>query len=97
MKLTAMALVLAATTCGALAANAQTTTIIQDQPPAVVVDPAPSATVTTKTHEHSGFLGTTSKTTTETTGTGPSGDCATKTVHKEGLAGDKTVSRTDCP
>jgi hypothetical protein len=102
-------LALAATTFGSLAASAQTTTIIEQRPGVVVqerapvvieqrpvvVAPAPQTTVTTQ--ERGGFLGTESKTTTTTTGTGPTGDCATRTVHKEDLAGEKTVSRTDCP
>ncbi|MEI9804819.1 MAG: hypothetical protein WDN48_10690 [Pseudolabrys sp.] len=67
--------------------------VIEQRP--VVVEPAPSTTVTT--HERGGFLGTESRTTTTTTGTGPTGDCATRTVHKEDLAGERTVSRTDCP
>jgi hypothetical protein len=51
--------------------------------------------VTTK--ERGGLLGTESKTTTTTTGSGALGDCSTRTVHKEGLAGEKTVSKTNCP
>jgi hypothetical protein len=83
---------------GALAANAQTTTIIQEErpPAAVIVTPVPETTTTT-THERGGFLGTESKTTTETTGAGPYGDCSTRTVHKQDLAGEKTVSKTNCP
>jgi hypothetical protein len=46
--------------------------------------------------ERGGFLGTEKKTTTETVGTGLNGDCATRTVHKEDLLGEKTVSRTNC-
>jgi hypothetical protein len=46
--------------------------------------------------EHGGLLGTDTKTTTETTGAGPSGDCSTRTVHKEGIGEDKTVSKTNC-
>jgi len=47
-------------------------------------------------HEGGGFLGTESKTTTETTGTGINGDCDTRTVHRQDLLGEKTVSRTNC-
>ena len=65
------------------------------QQPQVVVVPAPTSTVTTQ--ERGGFLGTESRTTTTTTGTGPDGDCATRTVHRQDLLGEKTVSRTDCP
>ena len=46
--------------------------------------------------ERGGFLGTETKTTTETTGSGPHGDCSTRTMHKEGLGGEKTVSKTNC-
>jgi hypothetical protein len=104
-----MTLALAATAFTSVAASAQTTTIIEQRPGVVVqerapvvieqrpvvVEPAPQTTVTT--HERGGFLGTESKTTTTTTGTGLTGDCATRTVHKEDLTGEKTVSRTDCP
>jgi hypothetical protein len=96
MKLNVITLALVATAFGSLAANAQTTIIEDRRPPAVVIDePAPSTTVTT--HERGGFLGTETKSTTTTTGTGLTGDCATRTVHKEDLTGEKTVSRTDCP
>ncbi len=112
MKFSVLTLVLATTAFGSLAASAQTTIIeerrpgvvveerrppvvIQQQQQPVVVEPAPSTTVIT--HERGGFLGTESRTTTTTTGTGPTGDCATRTVHKEDLGGEKTVSRTDCP
>ena len=92
MKLTVIALALAATT---FAANAQTTIITQERAPAVVVQPETQTTVTTK--ERSGVLGTESKTTTTTTGSGALGECSSKTVHKEGLTGEKTVSKTNCP
>ena len=91
MKLTMIALALAATT---FAANAQTTIITQERAPAVVVQPDTQTTVQTK--ERTGILGTDSKTTTTTTGSGAMGDCTNKTVHKEGLTGDKTVSKTSC-
>lgn len=98
MKLSIAALALAATAFGTLAANAQTTTIIQEErpPAAVIVTPAPEET-TTVTQERGGFLGTESKTTTTTTGSGAFGDCSSKTVHKQNLLGEKTVSRTNCP
>lgn len=91
MKLTVIALALAATT---FAANAQTTIITEERAPAVVVQPDTKTTVTTK--ERSGILGTDSKTTTTTTGSGALGDCSNKTVRKEGLTGDTTVSKTTC-
>ena len=95
MKLNMLAIALAATAFGSLAAAAQTTIIEERRPPAVVIEqPAPSTTVTTE--QRGGFLGTEKKTTTETTGTGPNGDCATRTVHRQDLTGEKTVSRTDC-
>lgn len=97
MKLSVIALALAATAFGSLAANAQTTTIIQEErpPAAVVITPAPETTTTT--HERGGLLGTESKTTTTTTGSGAYGDCSSKTVHKQDLLGEKTVSKTNCP
>jgi hypothetical protein len=95
MKLNVLVIALAATAFGSLAANAQTTVIEERRAPAVIVEPAPSSSsVTVK--ERGGFLGTESKTTTETTGTGINGECSTRTVHKEDLTGEKTVSRTDC-
>lgn len=95
MKLNMLAIALAATAFGSLAAAAQTTIIEEHRAPAVVIEqPDPSTTVTTE--QRGGFLGTEKKTTTETTGTGPNGDCATRTVHKQDLTGEKSVSRTDC-
>jgi hypothetical protein len=96
MKLSVLTFALAATVCGSIAANAQTTIIEDSRPPAVEVVPAPPAASVT-TEQRGGFLGTEKRTTTETTGAGPNGDCSTRTVHKEDLAGEKTVSRTDCP
>jgi hypothetical protein len=97
-----LTLALAASAFGSFAAAAQTTTIIEQRPgvvieqrPAVVVEPAPQTTITTQ--ERGGFLGTESKTTTTTTGTGLTGDCSTRTVHKQDLAGERTMTRTDCP
>ncbi len=96
MKLPVIAMAFAATAFGTLAANAQTTIITQEPPAsATVVVPAPE-TSTTVTHERGGFLGTESKTTHTTTGAGISGDCTNKTVHKEDLTGEKTVSKTNC-
>ncbi len=111
MKLKMLTLALAATAFGTIAASAQTT-IIEDRRPGVIVQerpvaieraPAPvvieqaPAVSSTTTVERGGFLGTETKTTTETVGTGPNGDCATRTVHREDLGGEKTVSRTNCP
>jgi hypothetical protein len=113
MKLNVLALALAATAFGTLsgsnAASAQA--VIQERSPGlvveerpvvierqqgpVVIEQAPASSVTTE--ERGGFLGTEKKTTTETVGTGPNGDCTTRTTHREDLGGEKTVSRTDCP
>jgi hypothetical protein len=110
MRLNVLALALAATAFGPVVAFAQTT-IIQERRPAVVIErqapvvierqgpvvieQAPASSSTT-TVERGGFLGTEKKTTTETLGIGPNGDCATRTVRKEDLTGEKTVSRTEC-
>ncbi len=95
MKLNVLVIALAATAFGTLAAQAQTTVIEQRRDPAVVIEQQPSSSsVTVK--ERGGFLGTEKKTTTETTGAGMNGDCSTRTVHKEDLAGEKTVSKTNC-
>jgi hypothetical protein len=109
MRFKVLALALAATAFGSLGAAAQTT-VIEERRPAVVIErqqpvvveqrpvvieQAPAVSSTT-TVERGGFLGTEKKTTTETVGTGPNGDCATRTVHRQDLAGEKTVSRTDC-
>jgi hypothetical protein len=89
-------LALAATAFGSLAANAQTTIIEERRAPAVVIEQDPPASSSVTVHERGGLLGTESKTTTETVGTGPNGDCSTRTVHKNDLLGEKTVSRTNC-
>lgn len=112
MQFKILTLALAATAFSSLSVFAQTT-IIEERRPGVVieerrppvvieqrqtpviVEPAPSTSVTTQ--ERGGFLGTESRTTTTTTGTGPTGDCATRTTHQQDLLGEKTVSRTDCP
>ena len=97
MKLNMLAIALAATAFGSLTANAQTTIIEERRaPPAVVIEQEPPASSSVTVHERGGFLGTESKTTTETTGTGINGDCSTRTVHKQDLLGEKTVSRSDC-
>lgn len=109
MQFRIMTLALAATAFSSVSAFAQTT-IIEERRPGVVieerrapvvieqrpviVEPAPSTSVTT--HERGGFLGTESRTTTTTTGTGPTGDCATRATKQEDLLGSKTTVRTDC-
>jgi hypothetical protein len=96
MKLNVLVIALAATAFGSLAASAQTTIIEERRAPAVVIEQAPPASSSVTVKERGGFLGTESKTTTETTGTGLNGDCSTRTVHKQDLLGEKTVSRTNC-
>jgi hypothetical protein len=96
MKLNVLVIALAATAFGSLAASAQTTIVEERRAPAVVIEQEPPASSSVTVHERGGFLGTESKTTTQTTGTGVNGDCATRTVHKQDLLGEKTVSRTDC-
>lgn len=71
----------------------QAPVVVEQRP--VIIEQAPAASSVT-TVERGGFLGLEQKTTTETVGTGPNGDCATRTVHKQDLTGEKTVSRTDC-
>jgi hypothetical protein len=95
LKTEVIALALAATAFGAIAANAQTTVIEEKRDPSVTIQTETPATSTT-VKERGGLLGTEKKTTTTTTGAGVSGDCTNKTVHKEGLTGDKTVSKTNC-
>ena len=92
MKLNVLVIALAATAFGSIAANAQAV-IVEDRPAAVVIEKdRPDTSVTVE--KRGGFLGTEKKTITrETTG---SGDCSTKTVHKEDLTGSKTVSKTRC-
>jgi hypothetical protein len=91
MKAKIIALGLAATVCGAFGASAQTVIEEHTSPPPVVIEhDHPDAAVTVE--KHGGILGTKKKTI-ETTG---SGDCTTKTVHKENLAGSTTTKKTDC-
>jgi hypothetical protein len=94
MKLNIITLALAATAFGSLAANAQVVIEERREPAVVIERDRPDTSVTVK--ERGGFLGTESKTTTETTGSGLNGDCSTRTVHKQDLLGEKTVSKTNC-
>src|ERR1700712_3566353 len=90
MKLNILAIALAATAFGSLAASAQSTTIIEERrSPSVVIEQDRPASTTTQTKERSGLLGTESKTTTttETSGAGLSPDCKTKTVERDGVLG----------
>jgi hypothetical protein len=93
MKLNVLTLALAATAFGAIAANAQTTVIEERRDPSVTIQTERPASSTTTVQERDGLLGEKKTITKETTG---SGDCTNKTVHKEGLTGDKTVSKTTC-
>jgi hypothetical protein len=92
MKLNVLTLALAVTAFSAIAANAQTTVIEEKRDPSVTITTDRPASSTTTVKEHDGLLGE-KKTIKETTG---SGDCTNKTVHKEGLMTDKTVSKTTC-
>jgi hypothetical protein len=74
----------------------QAPVVIERRQTPVIVEQAPAVSSTT-TVERGGFLGTESRTTTETVGTGPNGDCATRTVHRQDLLGEKSVSSTNCP
>jgi hypothetical protein len=69
--------------------------VIEQRQTPVVVEQAPTQSTVT-TQERGGFLGTESRSTTTTTGTGPNGDCATSTARHEDLLTSKTVTRTDC-
>ena len=105
MKLNVMTLALAATVLGVSAAHAQTT-VIQQGPPAVVVErpaivaapPAvvvePPATSTTVEHNNLGILGNSTHTKTTTIGTGV--DCTRQTVQTNTLLGSSTSSNTTC-
>jgi hypothetical protein len=97
MKFKVLALALAATAFGSLGAAAQTVIIEERRaPPAVVIEQEPPASSSVTVKERGGFLGTETKSTTETTGTGLNGDCSTRTVYKQDLLGEKTVRRTNC-
>ncbi len=86
MKVRVLAIALGVAASGALAAEAQTA--IEERH----VTPPPSSSVTVEHRD--GVAGTTRKSTTvETNG---AADCTTKTVHKENLAGSKTVKKTNC-
>ena len=94
MKLNVLALALTATLFGSLAASAQSMVIEERRHPDLVVTPDHPSSSTTTVEERGGLLGTEKKTITkETTG---SGDCSSKTVHKEDLTGSKTVKKTNC-
>ncbi len=87
MKLNVLTLALAATAFGSLAANAQTVIIEERRTPAVIIEQEPPATSSVTIKERGGFLGTETRSTTETTGTGPNGDCATQRHNAWGYGG----------
>lgn len=92
MKLNVLALALAATAATGLVAHAQTTVIEERRDPAIVIErDKPDTSVTIEKRE--GLLGEKKTITRETTG---SGDCTSKTVRREGIAGSTTVHKTDC-
>jgi hypothetical protein len=96
MKLNVLTLALAATVFTTLGAAAQTTIIEERKSPSVVIETEKPASTTTTVKERGGFLGTEKKTTKETSGSGLTGDCSSKTVYKEDLTGSKTVNKTKC-
>ncbi len=68
------------------------TVIEERRDPVVIEHDRPDTSVTIE--KRHGFLGTEKKTITkETTG---SGDCTSKTVHKEDITGSKTIRKTNC-
>ena len=91
MKLNVLALALAASVVGVIAANAQTVIEERHDPAIVIEHDHPGAPVTV---EHKALPSAEKKTITkETYG---SGDCTSKTVHKEDEAGSKTIRKTNC-
>jgi hypothetical protein len=94
MKLNILALALAATALGSLAASAQTTVIEERRTPAVVVEqPAPSGSVDVQKSEP--ILGGTKNTTIHGDNVNGVG-CTTKTVHRETILGSSTESHSNC-
>jgi hypothetical protein len=90
MKLNVLALVLGAMAFSAFAANAQTVIEERHDPAVVIEHDRPDASVTVKER---GILGDKKVIKKETTG---SGDCTSKTVHKEDITGSRTVQKTNC-
>jgi hypothetical protein len=88
MKLNVLVIALAATAFGSFGAAAQTVIEERHDPAVVIEKDRPAADVTIK--ERVGEKKVIKK---ETVG---SGDCASKTVHKEGLGESKTVTKTNC-
>jgi len=94
MKLNVLAFALAASAVGAFGANAQTV-IEERRDPAVVIEhDRPDTSVTIEKRDGLPGVEVEKKTITkETTG---SGNCETKTVHKEDITGSKTIQKTNC-
>jgi len=91
MKLNVLAFALAASAIGVFGANAQTV-IEERRDPAVVIEHF-FFNATATTEKRDGLLGEKKTITKETTGTG---DCSSKTVHKEDITGSKTIQKTNC-
>ena len=92
MKLNVLAFALTASAIGAFGASAQTVIEERHDPAVVIEHDRPDTSVTIEKRD--GFPGTEKKTITkETTG---SGDCSSKTVHKEDVTGSTTVHKTNC-
>jgi hypothetical protein len=92
MKLNVLAVALAATAIGAFSGNAQVVIEERRDPSVVIEHDRPDTSVTVEKRD--GLFGTEKKTIRkETTG---SGDCSSKTVHKEDIAGSKTIQKTNC-
>lgn len=90
MKLNVLALAIAASAMSTFAVNAQTV-IEERRDPAVVIEHDHPASVTIEKRRTPAVEKKTI--TKETTG---SGDCSSKTVHKEDETGSKTVHKTNC-
>jgi hypothetical protein len=92
MKLNALALMLAVSAAGVVAADAQV--IIEERrDPAIVIErDRPETSVTIE--ERRGILDREKTITRETTGAGV--DCSSKTVHKKDVLGSKTTTKTEC-
>jgi hypothetical protein len=92
MKLNVLAVALTASAIAVFSANAQTVIEERRNPAVVIEHDKPDTSVTVEKRD--GFLGTEKKTIKkETTG---SGDCSSKTVHKEDITGSKTVHKSNC-
>lgn len=91
MKLNVLALALAASAISVFAANGQTV-IEERRDPAVVIEhDRPDASVNIEKRDAP--IVEKKTITKETTG---SGDCDSKTVHKEDITGSKTITKTNC-